>query len=136
MNLKRAIWVGLLTYVLSFIFGLVVMFFLGVDPAQTSEIPRSFLIILILVSLVFAGLFSLFYFKDKKIKPSAKEGFLFGLVLVAVGFILDVIIFGISNAFTETQQDLIAYYSDPLFWVALILFVAVTTIVGALKKRK
>ena len=136
MNLKRAIGVGLLTYLASFIIGIIIMFAMGVDPSQGSEIPKSAFIVNIIITLILAGLFTLFYFKDKKIKRSAKEGFMFGIVLIIIGFILDIIIFTLTSMMTTTQVDLLEYYSDPIFWLALILFVLTTTIVGAIKEKK
>jgi len=136
MNVKRAIGVGLLTYLVSFILGIIVMFAMGVDPSQGSEIPKSAFIVNIIITLILAGLFTLFYFKDKKIKRNAKEGFLFGIVLIIMGFILDVIIFTLTSIMTSTQINILEYYSNPIFWLALILFVLTTTIVGAIKEKK
>lgn len=136
MNIKRAIGVGLLTYLTSFILGTIIMFAMGIDPSQTSEIPQSAYIINIIVTIILAGLFTLFYFRNKKIKRNAKEGFMFGIVLVIIGFILDIIILAIVSTMTTTQIDLLEYYSNPLFWLALILFVLTTTIVGAMKEKR
>ena len=76
------------------------------------------------------------YFKDKKIKRNAKEGFYFGLVLIIIGFILDGILFTVGAIAGGTQFDVLAYYTSPFFWAALVLVVITTTIVGAVKGKK
>ncbi|MEK6844064.1 MAG: hypothetical protein AABX83_01415 [Nanoarchaeota archaeon] len=134
MNIKRAIWVGVVTYILSFIVGMVSAILIGFDINQ-AEMPTSFYVIGIIISIVLAGLFTLVYFRDKKIKASAKEGFYFGLVLIIIGFIMDIIIFSIGAA-AGSEMDILAYYSNSMFWIALVLFVATTTIVGAIKRKK
>ncbi|MBI2451863.1 hypothetical protein HYV50_02160 [Candidatus Pacearchaeota archaeon] len=136
MNLKRAVWVGIVTYILSLIIGIVVISLLGFDFTQSAEIPNSIFLINIIITIIVVALFTLFYLKDKKINQNAKEGFFFGLVLIILGFIFDVIIFSISAAATNTQKNIIEYYSNPLFWLALILFLATTTIVGAIKGKR
>ncbi|MBI2449082.1 hypothetical protein HYV49_02175 [Candidatus Pacearchaeota archaeon] len=136
MNLKRAIWVAVLTYAISFIIGLIVMMIMGVDPTNLTEIPNNVLYISIILTIIIAVFFTLLYFKGKRIKPNAKEGFYFGLILIIVGTILDIIIFSLSSLATGTQQSLIEYYSNPFFWIALILLLATTTIVGVLRGRK
>lgn len=144
MNLKRAAWIGVVTYIISFIIGIIVMYFLGFDPSQASEIPNSLLYVNIILTIIIAALFTWFYFSGKssekkaKIKPSMKEGLLFGVVLIVVGFIIDLIIFGISSIATDVEQNIIKYYSNPLFWVAIVLLLVTTTLVGFVmsKKRK
>ena len=128
MNIKRALWVGFLTYIVLAIIGTLVIFLLAflsiIEPTQT-EIPNSvFLIntlINMLITVVLAVLFTLFYFKDRRITSNLKEGFLFGLVSVLLGFILNIIFFSFSSVFTGNQQDIVTYYSDPLLWIESVL---------------
>lgn len=138
MNLKRAVGIGVVTYIVSLVIGMIVMLIMGFDPSQTSVVPSNMLYAIILVSVIVAGVFTLWYFgfKKKVIKPSLKEGALFGVILVIVGFILDLIIFGVTSLLTNSQINLIDYYSNPVFWVALALFVIVPAVVGWIKGRK
>jgi hypothetical protein len=137
MNFKRALWVGVLTYFVSFIVGLIPMMIMGFNPSQMTDVPQSFFIIGIIISVILAALFTLLYFKDRKISPSAKEGFYFGLTLVIIGSVLDVIIFSIGSiAGGGNEMDILGYYSNPLFWVALVLFIVTTTTVGYFKSKK
>ena len=136
MNLKRAVWVSVVAYLVSLIIGMGVMFLLGINPAETSEIPQDAFLINIIVTIIFAVLFTLLYFKDRKINANAKEGALFGVVLVIIGFILDVIVFSASSALTGTQQSIADYYANPLFWLAVFLLLITTTLVGTFKRKK
>ena|SRR3989344_864898 len=136
MNIKRAIGVGVLTYVVSFIIGLIVMIAMGIDPLQASEIPQSAFIVNIVITIILAGFFTLFYFNDRKIKPNAYEGFMFGVVLVVIGFVFDVVMFFIGSVFAGSKVDIATYYSNPLFWIALFLFIVTTTLVGAFRGKR
>ena len=89
MNLKRALWVGALTYITSFIIGMVPLLFIDIDITDASSLPQSFFIVGIILSVILATLFTLLYFRDRKIKRNAKEGFYFGLVLIGIGFTFD-----------------------------------------------
>jgi len=139
MNIKRAIGVGVLTYLSSFILIIVSM------PIATimwmNDLSIAFNQIYKIINLILAGLFTLFYFKDKKIKRNAKEGFLFGIVLIIVTSILNIIAGFIQyNLKYPTQITLggaiRTYFSHSSNWITLILFVVTTTIVGAMKEKK
>ena len=135
MNVKRAIGIGLVAYLCSFILSIVVVLLYGLDLTQTGNAPKLILIINILISIVLVTLFSLFYFKDKKLNADIKEGLHFGFVLIIIGFILDFIGFSISFA-VGSKQDIILYYSNPYFWIALTLLIATTAVVGYIKGKK
>jgi len=135
MDFKRALWVGIVTYIVSFLIGMGVILAMGFQPSQITEIPSIVLYINIAITIVLAVVFTLLYFRGKGIAPGVKEGFFFGIVLVIIGFILDAIIFSASSQITGTQQNIIMYYSNPIFWTALLLFLATAAIVGAVKGR-
>ena len=136
MNFKRALWIALLVYGISFIVGSLILVFSGLDLTQVSDVPDIFLYVNILVTVILAVLFTMFYFKDKKVKRNAKEGFYFGLVLILVGFILDIVIFSLGSLASESSLDLLDYYSNPIFWLSLVLIIVTATVVGAIKGRK
>ena len=136
MNLKRAVRISIVMYVISFLLGLIPMFVMGIDPSQVAELPAKYFIIGIVTSIILSGLFSLLYFKGERVKRSAKEGFYFGLALITVGFILDVIIFSITYITTDAQMDIFSYYANPFFWIALILVICTATIAGAIMRKK
>lgn len=136
MNLKRASWVAVLMYITSFIVGLIPMIVMGVDTTQLSEFPTSFFIVGILISVILAVFYTLFYLRDESIKRTPKEGLLFGLIVIVAGFILDGIMFGIMILTGQSQFDLAAYYTNIFFWLAAVLVIVTTTLVTYLKGRK
>ena len=135
MNVKRAVGIGAVAYLCSFVLGIIVVLLYGSDLTQTGKTPKLMLIINILISVVLVALFSLYYLKDKKLKADVKEGLYFGFVLIIIGFVLDFIGFSISLA-VGSRQDIITYYSNPYFWVALALLIATTAIVGYIRGKK
>lgn len=136
MNIKRAVGVGILTYLIAFIIGMIVVGISGVDATNPAEVPKSVLYINIVITIIIAALLTLFYFKGKHTKANVKEGLLFGIVLVIVGFILDIIIFLIFSSASQSEFDLMEYYSNPIFWVSLVLLLITTSVVGWIKGRK
>ena len=135
MNVKRAVGIGFVAYLCSFVLGIIVVLLYGLDLTQTGKAPKLMLIINILISVVLVALFSLHYLKDKRLKADVKEGLYFGFVLIIIGFVLDFIGFSISFA-VGSRQDIIVYYSNPYFWIALALLIATTAIVGYIRGKK
>ena len=136
MNLKRATWIALVMYISSFIVGLIPLFFMGINTTNMDELPANFFIIGVIISIVLAGLFSLLYFKDKKIQRNAKEGFYFGLAIIVMSFILEMIISLIFSLMVPNIPDMFSYYSTPAFWISLVLVIATATLVGKFKSKK
>ena len=136
MNFKRAIGIGLLTYIFAFVIGIVVMFLFQVDPSDPFSIPPLVLYVNIGITIILAAFFTLWYLRGKKIKPGMKEGFLFGLVLIIIGTVLDVLLFTLGAIVLNAPLDIIGYYSNPVFWISLLLFLATTTLVGWIAGRR
>ena len=136
MILKRAIWIAAVNYALSFIIGLIPMALIGADPSQMSDLPVGFFVIGVAISVILAICFTSVYFKDKHTKPSAKQGFYFGLVLLIVGFIFDIIIFILSFLASGSGMEIFSYYANPVFWLAALLVLVAATLVGSIKGKK
>ena len=137
MDLKRAIWMGALVYFISFIIGIIIAITLGIDFSTATEAPSQVWYMGIIATVIILVFFALWYFKDKKIKPTPKEGFLFGLTVVIVGTIFDAVLIVPYIILSDSLQNSLAYYLDPLFWITLLLILATTTIVGwYLEKKK
>src|SRR5690606_15975612 len=83
----------------------------------------------LILTIALGVIFALWYFRDKKVTDNAREGLYLGLVLVVLGFILDVIVFAVQGQI----NNLLAYYTAPGFLVGLILFLITTTLVGWIK---
>jgi hypothetical protein len=126
MNLKRAIWMGALVYIISFILGFIGALIIGIDLTTVKEPTTGLWIFGIIVTVIVMIIFTIWYFKGKELKASAKEGFLFGITTVILGFILDLLI----SFILRRVQDLSSYYSNPLFWVTLFILLITSTVVG------
>jgi len=140
MNRKRAFWIAVLLYLATFIVGIGIAIFLGTDLTWEEPISKIHWIWSIMLSVLLAGLFSMWYFKDKKVKSCAAEGCYLGLTFFAVGiffdllFLIPYLLSGIGDA-----SALVGHYKDIWFWVSVILIVLTPVVVGGwsdLKKKK
>lgn len=131
MNRKRAFWTAVLLYVVTFIVGIGVAIFVGTDFTGEEPISKVHWIWSIVLSVMFAGLFSAWYFMDKKVKTCAKEGCYLGLTFFAVGiffdllFLIPYLLSGVGDA-----SVLVGYYKDVWFWVSVVLIVLTPVAVG------
>jgi hypothetical protein len=134
MKLKRAIGIGALLYLVSFVIGMMTATLMGIDLSSASTVPTSVWIVSILLTLVLLYFFTIWYFKKEK--PSAKEGALLGVVFIAVSTIIDLAIVIPYIITTDSVADIVTYYSNPLFWFTLVLIVGATTLIGYWKGKK
>jgi len=130
MNLKRAVWMSVVVYAISFAIGIITAAILGVDLTEATEPPVSVWIISIVVTVAILAAFTWWYFKDKKVKPNAKEGLFFGLTMIIVGTILDMTIIIPYILTNDAGTEVLTYYANPLFLLTIVLLLATTTIVG------
>lgn len=133
-NLKRALGISLVLYIATFIVGIVCGAFLGHDMSST-VFPESFWYIGMVAAVILTALFTLWYFKNKNIIPSAKSGLLFGLTAIILSSILDYVLFAFGNS-QGAAVDLGMYYGDYRFWIILVLVVATAKVVGYVKRTK
>jgi membrane protease YdiL (CAAX protease family) len=135
MNLKRAAWMGIIVYIVSFAIGILIAMSMGLDMNDAANTPDMLWYIAMIPTIIVLALFSLWYFKDKKTKPSPKEGFYLGLTFVVMGFILDMIILAIFSVVSDMPTDMMSYYANSLFWLTIVILVATTTIIGWYKGK-
>ena len=84
-------------YIASFLLGIVLSVALGYDPTNGGNIPMSLWRATLIVSVLVAAIFALRYFKSDTTRASFKNGLLFGVVLVVVGFAVDSIILLVAS---------------------------------------
>ncbi len=121
MKLKRAIVIGIALWVVIFFEVCVLMFGFGLSSGTTYYTIHYILAAIFLVAA------SLIYFKKKR--GNLKEGLLLGVVFVVTGAVLDAAI---------TVPLFVKDYSQFFNLIMLAGYletIAVTTIVGALKKK-
>lgn len=125
MNYKRAIGIGILVYLVTMVVGIIVCSILGIQPDITKPIPMEMWITsaVLAVGLSIGG--ARWYFMGKNTKPSLKAGVQFGAMMIVVGFVLDLLFFlSLSFEGHDPVAVMMMYYSQPPFWVTLVLILA------------
>lgn len=135
MNKKRAIWIAALLYVATFAIGIATALLLGTDLTGEEPITLMHWVLSIVLSVAVTAAFSHWYFKGKGIALSVKNGWKLGLTFLVVGIFFDAL-FTIPYAFQNGPDALVAYYSDPLFYVSVALIVATPAAYAKLKAKK
>jgi hypothetical protein len=130
MDLKRAIWMSVLLYISSAIIGILLAGFLNIDVENTNEIPISLWYWGISATILLLIIFTKWYFKNSKINRNAKEGFLFGAAAIIIGTVIDAIIVVPYIVINQNSTEVLAYYLSPLFWITLLVILAVSSAVG------
>lgn len=100
------------------------------DPAN---IPLTMWYISIISAVALSAAGAMWFFKSSKTVPSAKNGFFFGLLLVIIGFIGDIVALVF---YKDGAAILLKYYTQPKYWAAFILILFVCTLVGYTEVRK
>jgi hypothetical protein len=121
MNLKRALTIGVVLWVVFFFEVSILMFGFGLAAGTT------YYIIHYSLSAIFLTLASLIYFKEK---GSIKEGLHLGLVFALVGIVLDAVI--TVPLFVKNYSNFFTIY----MLMGYLEGVIVATIVGGLKAKK
>ena len=121
MNLWRAILYGALSWVLIFFEVSILMFGLNLTGVTYYTIHY------ILAAIIIAVTATL-YFSKKGTKAGLLSGLKVGIIFVAAGIILDVII--TVPLFTHTYT----FFLDPLLILGFLEGIAVVMVIGALKK--
>jgi hypothetical protein len=135
MKLKRAIWIGVLAYIGSFIVGIITASVFGMDLESAVEAPTEVWVVGIVASILLMALFCLWYFKDNQIKPSLKEGFRFGIVAIIVAFVIESVLIVPFIILSGAPSDIYSYYANPLFWLTVALILITTSVVGKIKEK-
>jgi len=135
MNIKRAIGIIFLVCIAASIACIIEAKLIGVDLETTdpSNIPLAmwYVAIISVVLLVAAG--TAWFFNSPETVPNAKNGFLFGLLAIVIGFFGDII------ALVPHKNGLgilLEYYSQPKYWAAFILILMTCALVGYVKSKK
>ncbi len=135
VNVKRAALLALISYAFSLAGGFLAAYLMGVEVMNTKT-PTSVWIAGIFTTIIIAGLFTWIYFRDPAISPSGREGLQFALVLFIVSFLLD-LMFIIPVMLTGmTSVNIIAYYTNPFFWVIVLVLFATCTFVGQFLQKR
>jgi hypothetical protein len=129
MILHRALGISLLVFVATQMCCVVGAKILDLDlkTADPASMPSILWLIGNLSSVLFSLLGLFWYFKSPHLKPNYKQGFLFGLVAVLLGLILD----GLALSLTPPGQLILhKYYTQPEYWTAFGLILTTCTYFG------
>ncbi len=122
MNIKRAIGISVAIYLAFF----VVM--------SISALIMWYVLPFVVILFVCVGAF--WYFKSPTVSASARQGFYFGLTILLIGFVLDILsVLPTLSKGDGLLKSLLDYYSQPLFWVMLVLILLVATLTGKKMKK-
>ncbi len=137
MNYKRAAGIGILIYFVTLLIGGIASAALGIKMEDMSAIPMEMWMIsaCIAVALSLGGAY--WYFMGKGLKPSLQAGFQFGVTMVLIGFILDILMFlPLATQGKNPLSELGVYYSQPAFWLTLALILAGSSAMGMWLEKK
>lgn len=127
MKIRRALGLAVLGYVITMVVGVAIAYFAGIDMTQMAENPPMWCwIVSAVFAIIVTGLMSYWYFSSSKVAKGAAQGVYFGIVMVLVGVVLDIV----SIVPAYGWGPFIQYYSMPIFWVTLVVVVIVAALVG------
>ena len=132
MNKKRAIITAIGLYIATFLIGIIISLSGGLNFSDPSKIPPYFWFVSLIITIGFSAFASLWYFNSSKTARNTKEGFLLGIIFVVTGFILDLLFFIPVFFKSGNLQNILIYYTRPIFFASLILVVATTTLMGSI----
>lgn len=135
MNTKRAIGIGIVLYITTFIIGIILTIFSRVNLESPQNIPTTYWIITIVVTVLLTCLASIWYFNKQGTVRNMKEGLKLGVTFVICGFILDLLFF-IPAFFTSGTSLLLEYYSTPSFYITLLLVIVSAVFIGSRNSKK
>lgn len=140
MKIRRAIGFAVLAYVVSMIAGMIMSVAGGIDMTTMTNPPMWMCIAGVVVSVLVCWKAAWLYFRSPKVAKSTTEGLKFGILLLVIGFILDVVIRGAAypgeGSFTDTMGKLMDYYKMGYFWVTFVLILIVSTLTGQYMAKK
>ena len=135
MNIKRAIGIILLICIAVLIVCIIESKLFSVDLKITdpTNIPLAMWYISIISAVALSAAGAMWFFKPSKMVPSAKNGFFFGLLVVIIGFIGDIVALVF---YKDGATILLKYYTQPKYWAAFILILFACTLAGYTEARK
>ena len=129
MNFKRGIFIGLALYLITFIVGIVLTVIVQIIFDSLQNMPTTYWIITIVVTVILTSLASLWYFN--KAKRNIIEGLKLGITFIIIGFVLDLLFFIPLFLKSSGTQIILQYYSTPSFYITLALVIATTAFIGS-----
>ena len=133
MNLKRALGIGLVLYIVTFLIGVILTIIARTIQLQ-SQI--AYWIITIVVTVLPTSLASLWYFKGKNAQRNSKEGLKLGVMFVIIGLILDLMFFIPILFKSGGAAVIIGYYKEPSFYFTMLLVIVTSIFIGSRNEKE
>lgn len=134
MNIKRAIGIGLVIYLVNFAIGLAVAGVFKATGADTRNAPALLWGVGIFLGVVLAAFGARWYFRSATTLAHAGSGFFYGLITVLIGFTLDLTTVAASSR--SLTNFMTGYYGRPQFWLIVLFVLATTTVTGLFLQRR
>lgn len=140
MRIGRAFLASLGIYIITFILSMIAMVIMGVSTEElTSDpgnVPVNIMVVAIVITTIVAFFGAKWYFKKNGVHAGIKEGFLFGIILTVIGFVLDGITLALIPGSESAWGYLQAYIAQPSLWIGIALILASTTLAAVFVKQK
>lgn len=136
MLYRRAVLIAIAAYVTSFAIGILfrTLILQGVIPAGPA-LPQVLLAVQLISIIAIGTFFTWWYFRSPAAEPSWQRGLALGAVMIAVGFVFDALL-ALPLVFAGIPFSVfLSIYTDPMFWVSLVLLLATATGTAALLAR-
>lgn len=133
LTTKRALAFALLAYIATFIAAIVSSVALRYDLAQIATSPPLDYCIAIIVASTIAALvvtYLYFTYKSPKIKAGAKHGFKFGVTMIVLGLVLDMLFFLPFVISQGNIQQIGDSYGQAYIYLVFVGVLAASTGVG------
>ncbi|PIR38320.1 MAG: hypothetical protein COV34_01800 [Candidatus Zambryskibacteria bacterium CG10_big_fil_rev_8_21_14_0_10_42_12] len=131
MKIKRAFLASMYTYLASLAVAIIGAFIFNAGTADPNEIHPVLWIVGVLGPIVFAWIFSTWYFRGSHVAQGRGQGLLLGILMIITGFVLDVItVLPTAGGFDNAITLLVSYYTQWAFWVTAVLVIFMCVLVG------
>ena len=134
LSVKRAIGIIFLLFAVVHCICIIWSKLLGIDlkTADPTKMPQSMWYVAQGATFVFSIFGAMWFFRSKEIIPNTKNGFLFGLSIVVIGFTAStLLLLPHENGWSILQK----YFSQANYWMAFGLILIGCTFVGYIKGK-
>ena len=129
MNISRSIWISIEAALLLFLgtFGLGLLLNFNVFTMENFTLTVRYL--LVIKAIIISILFSFWYFQDKNIIPTYKEGIIFGSIITGTSLVVDFILSFIYSMIFFNFNAFLTFYTEWTTWIVYpIIFVSATAV--------
>ncbi|MGV8142042.1 MAG: hypothetical protein ACP5NS_00205 [Candidatus Pacearchaeota archaeon] len=137
MNTKRAIWIAVALYFVTLIAGIIITLIAKAILSSPQEIPTTYWIITIVLTVLLTSLASIWYFNKSGTIRNIKEGLKIGFTFVVISLILSLLLEILISIITKTEIQLsIISFKDIASYIPFLLVIASAIYVGSRNPTK